>query len=63
MPDYKKMYLTMAGAVEDVVCLLEKKRTDHQRLAAVYEHHQAPDGRTAEMRGHLHQPGLSKPGG
>ena len=24
MPDYKKMYLTMAGAVEDVVCLLEK---------------------------------------
>ena len=24
MPDYKKMYLTMAGAAEDVVCLLEK---------------------------------------
>ena len=24
MPDYKKMYLTMAGAVEDVVRLLEK---------------------------------------
>ena len=24
MPDYKKRYLTMAGAVEDVVCLLEK---------------------------------------
>ena len=26
MPDYKKMYLTMAGAAEDVVCLLEKSK-------------------------------------
>ena len=26
MPDYKKMYLTMASAAEGVVCLLEKSK-------------------------------------